>query len=305
MSRHDAPKFDLMMTDRMTPDAAIKLRDSLHIAVTHYPHPIIERARWKFCDDERADSLVGSMQRFLPDTDPLIWSETAWRLAQSGKEAYDQTRAGDNIWRLGGAQMWFWDGFEVKWRDDNGGAGQEFFQLDTPCFCDQWLLVPTAGAADGSPGLTIIFVFFPTTEAVKDGADPWPYLRALPRLKPGDGLGSTYAIIAAALGFMQLNFVIRERQRPSWQMEKQYQRAKLITPSVQVITLRRVVREGRSSTEAHPREWSCQWPVRGHWRKQWYPSFAEHRVRWIMPYIKGNPDAPLKAPAERVLAVVR
>ena len=35
------------------------------------------------------------------------------------------------------------------------------------------------------------------------------------------------------------------------------------------------------------------WVVRGHWRRQWYPSRGEHRPLWIAPHLAGPEDAPL------------
>jgi len=52
-------------------------------------------------------------------------------------------------------------------------------------------------------------------------------------------------------------------------------------------------------------EWTCQWIVRGHWRQQFYPSTGERSPLWIMPYVKGPEDAPLKVPAATVFAVTR
>lgn len=41
------------------------------------------------------------------------------------------------------------------------------------------------------------------------------------------------------------------------------------------------------------REYSHRWVVRGHWRRQWYPSEGRHKPKWIMEYIAGPEDAPL------------
>jgi hypothetical protein len=56
------------------------------------------------------------------------------------------------------------------------------------------------------------------------------------------------------------------------------------------------VRRGRTtSTSAGGtgREYSVRWVVRGHWRRQWYPSQNRHIPIWIMDYIAGPEDAPL------------
>lgn len=50
------------------------------------------------------------------------------------------------------------------------------------------------------------------------------------------------------------------------------------------------------------RGYSHRFMVRGHHRAQWYPSLQAHKVIWIAPYIKGDPDKPFHEP---VYAVVR
>jgi len=73
------------------------------------------------------------------------------------------------------------------------------------------------------------------------------------------------------------------------------------TPSaVRVITL-----AGSCSNESSgdkSREWRHRWVVRGHWRKQWYPSIEDHRPVWIAPHLKGPGDAPLLG-GQKVYAV--
>lgn len=69
-----------------------------------------------------------------------------------------------------------------------------------------------------------------------------------------------------------------------------------VSTGVGVILLRRAERlyeAGEHPGEAEA-EWSCQWWVSGHWRRQWYPSTKTHKPVWIAPYIKGPPDKPLK-----------
>lgn len=75
-------------------------------------------------------------------------------------------------------------------------------------------------------------------------------------------------------------------------------------PAILVVRLRRTAREG-DDHDGQPRAWTCRWVVRGHWRQQYYPSRGEYRPIFILPHIKGPEDMPLRAPAERVFAVVR
>lgn len=77
-----------------------------------------------------------------------------------------------------------------------------------------------------------------------------------------------------------------------------------IDPTVHVVRLRRVDSD-RIAESQHDIEWSCQWIVRGHWRHQWIPSQQRNELRWILPYVKGPSDKPLKMPAPEVQLVVR
>lgn len=53
-------------------------------------------------------------------------------------------------------------------------------------------------------------------------------------------------------------------------------------------------RRADTQTGAGAREYAHRWMVRGHWRRQWYPSEGRHRPIWISTYIAGPADAPLK-----------
>ena len=50
--------------------------------------------------------------------------------------------------------------------------------------------------------------------------------------------------------------------------------------------------------------WSHRWLVNGHWRNQWLPSRAAHRLQWIAGYVKGPASKPLVV-KDRVTAWVR
>lgn len=69
---------------------------------------------------------------------------------------------------------------------------------------------------------------------------------------------------------------------------------------VRVVTLRRIA-HGDGDGD---RIWHHQWIVRGHWRKQWFPSVRVHRPVWVAPYLKGPDGAPLIG-GEKVYALRR
>ena len=65
------------------------------------------------------------------------------------------------------------------------------------------------------------------------------------------------------------------------------------TPTVRVVRIRHPEnRPGPGDLEAE-RRYRVRWTVRGHWRRQWYPSRGGHRPVWINPHIKAPDGAPL------------
>ena len=76
-------------------------------------------------------------------------------------------------------------------------------------------------------------------------------------------------------------------------------------PAVNVVVLRHADHVEGETKEHRTVEWRYQWLVRGHWRQQFYRSTGERRPIWILPYMKGPEDKPVKPPSETVFAVTR
>jgi hypothetical protein len=74
-------------------------------------------------------------------------------------------------------------------------------------------------------------------------------------------------------------------------------------PVVRVVELRR--RDYQQRDESQPRdvEYSCQWLVRGHWHQ--YHTREGLQPRWVMPYVKGPSDKPLRVAEKIAYEVVR
>lgn len=72
------------------------------------------------------------------------------------------------------------------------------------------------------------------------------------------------------------------------------------------------LRRARNKSEAETEGYTLQWRVvvRGHWRRQYYPSMGpvdapdSHRLIWINPHIKGPDNAPVRY-NHKVTAIVR
>jgi hypothetical protein len=75
-------------------------------------------------------------------------------------------------------------------------------------------------------------------------------------------------------------------------------------PTVKVVELRRLESSPHSPTdEPGSVDWSCRWVVGGHWRNQPYKD--RHELIYILPYVKGPADKPLRLPTHTVYVVDR
>lgn len=112
--------------------------------------------------------------------------------------------------------------------------------------------------------------------------------------------------LAACLTFIDQRILVTPQHRADRPARRRLERAGYVRePVIRVVELRRKQARSEQSGESSSVEWTHQWVVSGHWRQQWYPSLNTHQPRWIMPYVKGPEDAPLKPPRGKVFAVVR
>lgn len=108
----------------------------------------------------------------------------------------------------------------------------------------------------------------------------------------------------AMLEFTKLPFVTAHKEPGNRNTRRQAEREELPEQLFRFIHLRHPQRK-ETQDEGTGREFSCQWIVGGHWRKQWYPSEQKHKPVYILPYIKGPDDQPLKSSPEKLYKVVR
>lgn len=121
----------------------------------------------------------------------------------------------------------------------------------------------------------------------------------------------------AAAQFLQLKVVAKERRTLPRAERRRREREGRPAPDVYAVVLRRAEHHDKPHTQAeaeeeltpeqvqHHREYTCQWLVGGHWRRQFYPSVQEHRPKYIEPYIKGPTDRPMKIHATSKVFVAR
>lgn len=132
------------------------------------------------------------------------------------------------------------------------------------------------------------------------------HLAEHPDVEPGATIVRIGRLVTAMFLWMNQRLLVTAHEQAERHARK---RAAAISPEIasrgiHVIQLRRTEARGGAAGDG-PVEWSCQWIVCGHWRRQFHPSTGERAPMWIVPHVKGPADKPLKTPRPTVFAVVR
>lgn len=119
--------------------------------------------------------------------------------------------------------------------------------------------------------------------------------------------GFSRSFVMAFCAFVSQRILVSQPQRPDRATRKRTAGTWQHEALIRVVQLRRsVAQEAAREAGSDPVEWSCSWIVRGHWRQQACgANLSERRPVFVLPHVKGPDDKPLKAPADRVFAVVR
>lgn len=114
-----------------------------------------------------------------------------------------------------------------------------------------------------------------------------------------------FRFVAAAIAFMEQKIFIPVSERPERAVRRRLeaQGAKRDL-SLKVVRLRKRYHRSSEQNDHEPVEWSCRWLVKGHWRQQHYRSQNVYKPIFIMPFVKGPEDKPLKA-NNKIFAVSR
>ena len=103
-----------------------------------------------------------------------------------------------------------------------------------------------------------------------------------------------YYFVISLFAFMNQPFsTVESRRLPRSSRRKLQRETGIEDPMINVISLRRA-QHTNGQSKGGSREWSSRWLVKGHWRSQYYPSKKKNTPLWIMPYVKGPQDKPLK-----------
>lgn len=76
-----------------------------------------------------------------------------------------------------------------------------------------------------------------------------------------------------------------------------------VPPDIRTVTLGRA--NERKAGGDRDVQWENQWIVGGHWRNQWYESRQTHEPVYILPYVKGPEDKPLRVPKQVLYKVAK
>jgi len=112
--------------------------------------------------------------------------------------------------------------------------------------------------------------------------------------------------LAAALVWLEQRILVHTTGPVERHRRKQLARdhAVPLPGDVKVIQLRRAEHEAQPTSDRSVLvEWSCRWIVSGHWRNQ--PVKDGRKLIYILPYVKGPADQPLKVPTHTVYDVSR
>jgi hypothetical protein len=131
-----------------------------------------------------------------------------------------------------------------------------------------------------------------------------PIFRLFPALYAGQQITLGMTQLYGPQRFLQLPFVGTQHAL-SRQQRRANERAGKKLPEVRTVVLRRQEPKRREVNAAGDTEWSCQWLVQGHWRRQYYPSENVHKPKWIEEYLKGDPTKPLKVGSKQLFHVKR
>ena len=128
----------------------------------------------------------------------------------------------------------------------------------------------------------------------------WPFHKSFHGLDTDDRTCPEFSaefpmFVISLFAFMNQPFsTVESRRLPRANRRRLQRETGIEDPNVNVISLRRA-QHTNGQSKGGTREWSSRWLVKGHWRSQYYPSKQKNSPLWIMPYVKGPQDKPLKS----------
>lgn len=125
-------------------------------------------------------------------------------------------------------------------------------------------------------------------------------------LYPDQPINESWAPLIAGMQFMRSSIAKTTEFKPPRQFLRQAARKNEYVPPVKTVILRRFENLVRDKSMRETIEWTCQWFVRGHWRRLHEPRQSDGALMtYVQPYVKGPEDKPLRPPRESIYAVAR
>lgn len=303
----------------LTPEMAFEQKELISELFCSSPHALTKRSQLP----EYFFQIIGDTGKILKKNyaDIVIWSDEMWQAAGKNQPAFVNTVPQRGLLDIG-PQVWFFKdgGYPIPAGLIPGVPEKTLF---SSC-----IIVPVSPEPDPdaqlltSKGVGIydfrrdkmlisMLVLIPYGEG-QGTFDTTPYLSfcALEENNPTDPTSSQFL---AALEFMQSKLVVSVEHRMNRGARKVHgmagSKATKKEPRIRSIDLRRRVyapKEGDAAEQRDgAREYSCQWFVDSHVRKQFYPSEGVYKTIRIEEYIKGPEDKPLKPKGKKLYRVVR
>jgi hypothetical protein len=242
----------------------------------------------------RTRGLLKVLQALVPRADLVLWRSDVWGMAQArARETFHDCPIGD-IGTSPRSEFWMPAGkwiFRTDQRDykllavamlsnaDLKPLGEE--RIDPDGQSMEQTLIPVLLMHPDEPGHTV------------------PLPNELPPLLATTLCDANLSLVAAR-HFMNLPIVEREGRQIDRRTRRKTERDYRCMPEVLEVTIRRRERQGGGGQRDV--DWSCQWWVRGHWRKN---HRDPARPIYVTDHLKGPDHKPLRLPRERVLHVRR
>jgi hypothetical protein len=243
---------------------------------------LLERADPYFLDGEIQEWILNSMDSFPQDVcigDVLPPSHRGWLLLEHPIDFH--ITDSDNVTRIDENMA------AIAWSTIDGHRWDE--QQDEPLV---WIDFYDLNDGDFRLTKAMVWAFHKSIYDIVSEKE----LSVGKELPYSDG----YTFILSLFAFMNQPFsTVDSRRLPRGERRRLQRETGLEDPKINVIALRRAkYAKGQSNgglPEGSSREWTSRWIVKGHWRNQYYPSKQKNSALWIMPYVKGPEDKPLKA----------
>ncbi|MGJ6127394.1 hypothetical protein QN239_32970 [Mycolicibacterium sp. Y3] len=111
------------------------------------------------------------------------------------------------------------------------------------------------------------------------------------KIKPDNAMNTLFALSHLA---RQAKLASAEVQTVRSPGKDRRGRRRTRTDSITYLSYNATEHHGRRHEDGPSRSYSHRWVVRGHWRRQWYPSLNRHVPIWITDYIAGPADLPIE-----------